>query len=100
MVANHSVQCQTKSHRVGTTTIERPILEHWIGVQTAWYFPCTQTSSHLNLGYVPVYSNGEFDPASLPRHPRCDITYTAFYHVLMGKIYYFFEVDFAAFLGT
>ena len=45
---------------------------------------CSSTSegsSHLNIRYVLIYSSGEFTPASLPRHPRRDITYST--HNLM-----------------
>ena len=32
-------------------------------------------------------NNGEFASPDLPGHPRCDVTYTAFHCVLMGKVY-------------
>ena len=49
--------------------------------------PVRQSSSHLNVGCVPVYSNGEFAPASLSRHPRCDVTYSVHILMLVGKVY-------------
>ena len=64
------------------------MLELWIGVKAARYFPCTRSSSRLNVGHVPTYNNGKFVPTSLLRHPRRDITYIAFHYVLMGKVYY------------
>ena len=67
--------------------LKRSMLELWIGVKAAWDYPVREGSCHLNVGHVPVYSNGKFDPAGLPRHPRRDITYTAFHCVLMGKVY-------------
>ena len=39
----------------------------------AWDSPVREGSSDLNVGYVPVYSNGKFAPAGLPRHPRRDV---------------------------
>ena len=63
------------------------MLELWIGVKAARYFPCTQSSSRLNVGHVPIYNNGKFAPASHLSHPRRDVTYIAFHCVLMGKVY-------------
>ena len=31
------------------------------------YFPCTQSSSHLSIGCVPVYNNGEIASATAPQ---------------------------------
>ena len=63
VVANHSVQSKTKSHRVQTTTVEKAdagTLDRCLGSSV---FPCTQNSSRLNVGYVPIYNNREFVPA-------------------------------------
>ena len=42
------------------TLLKRQLLELWIGVQTARDFSCTQISSHLNVGHIAIYNNGEF----------------------------------------
>ena len=59
----------------------------WIGVKAAWDSPIHEGSCHLSVGYVPVHSNRKFVPAGLPRHPRHDVTHTAFHCVSMGKVY-------------
>ena len=45
VTANHSVECQTKLDGVWTTTEKADAGTH---------FPWTRSSSHLNVGYVPV----------------------------------------------
>ena len=60
-----------------------PIQSSSIGLSTV----VVRTPSDLLLGYVPVYSNGEFAPASLPRHPRRDVTYSTHIVMLVGKVY-------------
>ena len=64
------------------------MLELWIGANAALYFSCTRSSSRLNVGHVPIYNNVKFAPAGHLRHPRRDVTYIAFYCVLMGKVCY------------
>ena len=68
--------------------LKRSMLELWTGVKAARYFPCTRSSSRLNVGHVSIYNNGKFAPASYLRHPRRDVTYIAFHCVLMGKVYW------------
>ena len=41
----------------------------------------------MKAGYIPVYTNGKFAPADLLMYPRRGVTYSAFYSVLMGKVY-------------
>lgn len=54
----------------------------------------------MQLGISPVHeaaanwmyavflynNNGEFGEAGIPRHPRCDVTYTGFHCVLKIKV--------------
>ena len=60
MVADRSVQCQTSRTEFDLPLLKRSMLELWIGVKAARYFPCTRSSSRLNVGHVPIYNNGKF----------------------------------------
>ena len=64
--------------------LKGPMLELWIYVLAAWYLQYA-SSSHLKVGYVTHNDNGEFAPAGLPRHTRREVTFTAFYCVLMER---------------
>ena len=78
VVADYSVQCETKSHGVQATTVEKAnagTLEWCLG--SSILYPCTWSSRLCS-------SIREFTPAGLPRHPRCDITYTTF-HCILSK---------------
>ena len=88
VIVDRSVQCQTSRTEFDLPLLKRSMLELWIGVKAARYFPCTRSSSRLNVGHVPIYNNGKFAPACHLRHHRRDVTYIAFYCVLMGKVYW------------
>ena len=70
------------------TLLKRSLLELWIGFQTVWDFSCTRSSSHLNIGHVPIYNNGEFVRGTFWRYPRCDVTDSMHILMLVGKVYY------------
>ena len=54
-----------------------------------WILHCYKwgSGSCLKACYIPVCTHGKFTPADLLRYPRCDVTYSAFHSVLMGKVY-------------
>ena len=76
-----------KSHGVEITTVEEADAETLGRHLGSLGSPVHEDSSHLNVGHIPVYSNGKFTPASLPRHPRRDVTYSAHILMLVGKVY-------------
>ena len=81
-------QCRKQSHGVRTTTVENAdagTLGWRLG--SLGHSLVRKGSSHLNVDYVLVYSNGKFAPAGILRHPRHDVTDSIHILMLMGKVY-------------
>ena len=80
VVADHSVQCETKSHGVQATAVEKAnagTLEWCLGSSV---FP-------LYIKQQAIFTLENLSLAGLPRHTklRCDVTFTTFHCVLMKK---------------
>ena len=74
--------CLTLDRTVGYHQVHKKLLSTSGAVELV-----KTSSSHLNIGYVPIYSNGKFAPAGVLRHPRCDVMDSVHILMLVGKIY-------------
>ena len=69
--------CLTLDRTVGYHQVHKKLLSASGAVELV-----KTSSSHLNIGYIPAYSNGKFAPTGVPRHPRRDVIL-----MLVGKVY-------------
>ena len=77
--------CWKKLHGVWTTTVE---VQCRSSRSVSRQLGIPLYAKAAAIWNVPVYSNGEFTPASLPRHPRRGVTYFTHILMLVGKVYW------------